>query len=249
MKPQRYTGVITNKLRLTKTVYHFFIQNEQPKELLFTPGQYATFIIDDKTRRQYSFCSSPNPSSFELVVDVAPMGPGSRYFLEKKVGERVVYLAPLGNFMMSDTPFRKVLIATGTGIAPFRSMMLNEMEIKNQKSKIKNNSLQSPSFVLSHPSTSLYWGLRYEDDVYWDREIRDLAGQYTGFQYFLCLSKPTPEWQGLRGRVTEKVFENEKSPQNSEFYLCGNSAMITEMKTRLSAMNVPDKRVKIDIFY
>jgi len=269
-KPQQYTGIITKKLQLTKTVYHFVIQNENPKELLFTPGQYATFLIDEKIRRLYSFCSAPDLHQFELVVDVSPMGPGSLYFLNKKVGDTVEYLAPFGNFQLTDSPLKKIFIATGTGIAPFRSMLWNEMEILNSKSEILNNvqnfnnqniknNLKSPSSVLRPPSISLYWGLRYEDDVYWDEELRALSGQYTGFQYFLVLSKPGEKWQGLRGHVTDYVFEipafakasagKEKDLQYCEFYLCGNSAMISEMKQRLSDINVPEERVKIDIFY
>jgi NAD(P)H-flavin reductase len=254
MKPQQYTGVITQKLKLTKTVYQFVIQHQEPKELVFTPGQYATFIIDPQTRRQYSFCSAPTPSSFELVVDVAPMGVGSKYFLEKKVGDQVEYLAPLGQFGMMDTPLKKIFIATGTGIAPFRSMILRGKEITNHKSQIPNIS-QIPNFQNNSQlgtrnlQLSLYWGLRYEDDVYWDREIRNIVGQYTGFQYFLVLSKPGETWKGLHGHVTDYVFNNEKDLQNCEFYLCGNSAMITEVKNKLSALNVPDERIRIDMFY
>ncbi|HCM82630.1 TPA: hypothetical protein DIS60_04700 [Patescibacteria group bacterium] len=241
-KPRQYTGSITKKLQLTKTVFQFFIQNQQPNPLLFTPGQYATFIIDPQTRRQYTFCSAPNPSSFELIVDVSPMGVGSRYFLERKEGDRVEFLAPFGNFTLSENPLKKVFVATGTGIAPFRSMLLNGKEISN---------------------CSLYWGLRYEDDVYWDQEFQTLAGQYTGFQYFLVLSKPSQNWQGLTGHITEHVLKNPsfipthvgtsagegENLQNSEFYLCGNNAMITEMKNRLSAKNVRNERIKIDLFY
>jgi len=257
------------KLQLTKTVFHFFIQNENPTIYTFQPGQYGTFIIDENTRRQYTFASAPDPKTFELVVDVSPMGPGSKYFLEKNVGERVEYLAPLGNFTLSQNLLKKVFVATGTGIAPFRSMLLKEVRsssflvpsnLKIQENKII--TIHEPRSTNQEPGTtthSLYWGLRYEDDVYWDNEFKALAGQYTGFQYFLSLSKPGKNWQDLfppsprlrraKGHITEHVIKNENNPQNSEFYLCGNSAMISEMETRLSAIKVPKEQVKIDMFY
>jgi len=250
-KPQQYTGVITKKLQLTKTVFHFFIDIDHPVGFTFVPGQYGTFIIDEKNRRQYSFCSAPSSSSFELVIDVSPMGPGSTYFLKKNVGDTVEVLAPLGNFMLSKNSLKKVFVATGTGIAPFRSMLLEEMKrLRNQETKklgILENS-RFPSLQVSFLS-SLYWGLRYEDDVYWDTELKAIAGQLVGFQYFLSLSKPSEQWGGLKGHVTQQVFQHEKNPQNCEFYLCGNTAMITEMQTQLSAMNVPKEQVKIDQFY
>jgi len=228
IKPQQYTGIITKKLQLTKTVFHFFIQNENPAIYNFQPGQYGTFIIDEKTRRQYTFASAPDPKMFELVVDVSPMGPGSKYFLSKDVGDRVEYLSPLGNFTLSENSLKKIFVATGTGIAPFRSMILGGKEISNY---------------------SLYWGLRYEDDMYWDMEMKSLVGQLTGSQYFMCLSKPGENWDGLVGHVTEHVLEREKNLQNCEFYLCGNSAMIVEMEQRLSDIKVPKEQVKIDLFY
>lgn len=250
-KPSQCTAVVVRKLQLTKNVYHFFFHPEEPSEFLFVPGQYVTFIIDPQTRRQYSLCSAPNPLSFELIVDVSPMGPGSKYFLEKKEGDRVDYLGPLGNFTLNDNPLRKVFVATGTGIAPFRSMLLNEIQrnkdIKKQSEKDLQNSL-SPDISVSL-SLSLYWGLRHEDDMYWDTEFRTLVGQYTGFQYFFTLSKPTPHWTGLTGHVTDHVFKNEKNLENSEFYLCGNKAMITDMKNRLSAKNIKNGRIKMDMFY
>jgi len=245
LKPQQYTGIITKKSQLTKTVFHFVIQNETPSTLDFQPGQYATFIIDEKTRRQYSFCSAPNPISFELIVDVTPMGAGSKYFLEKKEGERVAYLAPLGNFTLSENPLKKIFVATGAGIAPFRSMILSQLA--NTESRIAN--LSNPQSVMRNPLISLYWGLRYEDDVYWDQEFRNIVGQHTGFQYFLSLSKPSQNWYGLTGHITEHVLKNEKNPQNCEFYLCGNSAMITEMESKLSAQSVNNEQIKKDLFY
>lgn len=246
-KPQQYTGIITKKLQLTKTVFHFFIDIDHPAGFTFVPGQYGTFIIDKKNRRQYSFCSAPNATSFELVVDVAPMGPGSIYFLEKNVGDTIEMLAPLGNFTLSENSLKKVFVATGTGIAPFRSMLRNG--IFNSQFSISNKNTNNSLSAISNPSISLYWGLRYEDDVYWDRELKAIAGQLTGFQYFLSLSKPTEQWDGLKGHVTQQVFQHEKNSKNCEFYLCGNTAMITEMQTQLSAMNVPKEQVKIDQFY
>jgi NAD(P)H-flavin reductase len=257
-KPQEYTGIITKKLQLTKTVFHFFIQHENPTIYTFQPGQYGTFIIDEKTRRQYTFASAADPKIFELVIDVSPMGSGSKYFLEKNVGDRVEYLAPLGNFTLSQNSLKKIFVATGTGIAPFRSMLLNEMEITNHKSQIpkniQNSNIQNEKQTTTNYESrtmnlSLYWGLRFEDDVYWDNEFKAIAGQYTGFQYFLSLSKPSENWHGLVGHITDHVLEKEKYPQNCEFYLCGNSAMITEMEKRLTDIKVPKEQIRIDLFY
>ena len=251
IKPQQYQAVVTKKIQLTSHVFQFLFQLNNPSALQFISGQYATFIIDPQTRRQYSLCSDPHDTThFEIVIDTTPMGPGSKYFLGKNVGDGVMCLAPLGNFGLTDTYTKKVLVATGTGIAPFRSMLLNEVRRSSVLGHRKDvDELVSTNQDLRSMTYSLYWGLRYEDDMYWDTELRYLVGQLAGSQYFMCLSKPTPQWSGLTGHVTDHVLENEKNLQNCEFYLCGNSAMITEMESRLSALNVSKEQIKSDLFY
>lgn len=235
-----YSGVITKKLQLTKTVYQFVIYNTDPKELYFQPGQYAAFIIDETTRRQYSFCSAPDPISFELVVDVFPMGPGSKYFLEKKEGDRAEYLAPLGNFTLQESVRKKIFVATGTGIAPFRSMLLGLME---------NGKWKMPACRRGRESVSLYWGLRFEEDVYREEEMKGIVGHFNASQFYLCLSKPGEKWTGLVGHVTEHVLENEKDLQSCDFYLCGNRSMIQELSEGLKARKVLEEFIKTDMFY
>jgi len=159
------------------------------------------------------------------------------------------------------------------------------MEITNSKSQIPNppageaGQIQNPSNPPSDlrlPSISLYWGLRYEEDMYWDKEFCAIAEQYTGFQYYLCLSKPSDGWEKsippllsvrrAKGHVTEHVLKNssfakpacrrgrasadkEKNLQNCEFYLCGNRSMIEEMVVRLQDKNIEDERIKTDMYY
>jgi len=256
-KPEHYEAIISEKNQLTSTIYHVRFSLPLSQTLLFTPGQYATVVIDSKIRRQYSFCSDPyHTKEFEMVIDVAPMGPGSKFFLEKAVGDTVAFLGPLGTFRLADTPMKKVLIATGTGIAPFRSMLLNEVlrssflvpskgydELSfTTKELTKNKELTTRNF-------SLYWGLRHEEDMYWDKELKDLVGQLVGFQYFMSLSKPSEKWTGLVGHVTDHVLKQEHNWEMTEFYLCGNRSMIDEMMQKLSAHNVKKEQIKTDLFY
>jgi len=224
-KPQEISAVVQEKKQLTKTVFQFTFLVDQP-DFSFTPGQYGTVIIDTTTRRQYSFASAPNElPTCTVVIDTTPQGPGSKYFENLKIGDSIRMLAPLGLFVPKDSPRKKIYVATGTGIAPFRSM------------------------VRSGYQGSLYWGLRFDEDIYWKEEFDALVGQLTGFEFYLCLSKPSPQWQGLTGHVTEKVMELEKNLQNCDFYLCGNSNMISELEKRLLEAKVPKEQIFLDRFY
>jgi len=190
-------------------------------------GQYATVIIDEKTRRQYSFCSdAKQTNAVSFVIDTAPGGPGSQFFLKKRVGESVQLLAPLGTFTLHDSPRKKVLVATGTGIAPLKSMIM--------------------SYIDQIPMT-LYWGLRYETDIYWEREFSDLERQHPTFTYFIVLSKPESPWKGRVGHVTDYVMKEERLEGN-DYYLCGNQHMIVDVEQALLAHAVSKEQIYTEQF-
>lgn len=233
-KPQQVHAVVLEKKQLTKNIIFATFTAKTPMVFQFHPGQYAVFMIDPTTRRQYSFASAPNQlPAFSFVVDTSPGGPGSAMFQRLRVGQQVTMLAPVGKFTYEETERKTVFIATGTGIAPFRSMLLD---------KIANDKL-------GMTSCSLYWGLRYQEDIYWKEEFERLAGQYTNFQFFLTLSKPPDTWHGMTGHVNEHVLSQEKKLLDCDFYLCGSRGMIRDFEMTLMEKGVPQKQIKKDVFY
>jgi CDP-4-dehydro-6-deoxyglucose reductase, E3 len=238
-KPETLQVRIIKKEQLTKTVilFSFVLENTQP--LQFTAGQYGAFMIDEKTRRQYSFCSPPNSTTtFQMVIDTAPMGPGSRFFLLKNISDTVSCLAPLGIFVLDKTTHRKkIMVATGTGVAPFRSMILDYLEGR------------PPAGRQGTDDISLYWGMRHEGDVYWAGEFQELSIKYPNFRFVLTLSKPQDSWQGKRGRVTEHLIQEELYPEGSDYYLCGNRMMIKDIETQLVSKNVPLQQIHKEMYF
>ncbi|MFH0749382.1 MAG: FAD-dependent oxidoreductase [Candidatus Gottesmanbacteria bacterium] len=224
--PSLRTARIETIQKLTETVYVFTFIFLEPPDMSFQAGQYGTFIINSTTRRQYSFCSSPKyTNSVQIVIDTKPMGPGSTYFLSKQVGDTMQLLAPLGVFTLMPSPRKKVMIATGTGIAPLRSMILDCVGISE---------------------VTLLWGLRHEEDIYWHDEFQMLEKTYPTFFYTLTLSQPCDSWKGAKGRVGEYI-QQEIAPDN-EYYLCGNKQVIVDVKTVLLANNVQEGQIKTELF-
>lgn len=222
-----YTPRIEKIIPLTPRVLHLFFSLPESSPLTFTAGQYGTVVINQTTRRQYSFCSDPKDThGFEFLIDTTPMGPGSTYFLERKPGDTISLLAPLGSFCMQESPRKKMLIATGSGIAPFRSMILDAVD-------------RTPIAVL--------WGLRQEDNRYWHKEFTLLADKYPTFSYTLYLSQPQGTWTGKTGHVTDHI-QNEPNLKETDFYLCGNTQMIAEVKQILSAHQVPEGQIRTESF-
>jgi NAD(P)H-flavin reductase len=223
------SATLVKKTQLSPHVYHFTVQPINP--ITFTPGQYATFFIDNQTRRQYSFAAPcVNPKEFEIVVDVTPMGPGSKFFMEKNEGDTIQILAPLGTFYF-DTPTNPIVfIATGAGIVPFRTMI---------EAYLTGGGTQE---------ITLLWGLRHEEDIFWIDLLNSWKKVYPNFGYTIVLSKPGNAWQGKTGHVTEHIGEEIPSLETHIFYLCGNRHMIRDVKTDLLAHQVPEGQIKTELF-
>jgi CDP-4-dehydro-6-deoxyglucose reductase, E3 len=232
-RPQRYIAVIESKTQLTEHVYLVNFRVQTPDTIVFLPGQTISLNVGEGLNRSMSIASLPTDTTHLLMChDVSPMGPGSLWTLNHAVGDTATFMAPLGIFLLDKTSGRKkVFVATGTGIAPFRSMALDYL----------NNG--------GTDDMTLYWGLRYEKDLYWVEEFEELAHKYPNFRFVLTLSKPTDAWKGKVGHVTEHVMADEFHGTNTDFYLCGNKAMVKEMDEKLAAAGVPKEQIYKELYF
>ena len=113
---------------------------------------------------------------------------------------------------------RPPLTNTGTGVAPLRAMAHAELEHDRAR------------------KVTLVWGLRHEEDLYYQDEFAALAAAHARFKAITTLSRPPAHWTGPRGRVQRVISECVQSVQNLEVYICGNSTMIAEVTSLLLGM-------------
>jgi len=229
----KITLEVTKKEQVTDKVYFVTFRLVSPPTIAFYAGQNMMLMIAPGVNRTMSIASPPSSTSELLMVhDITPMGPGSQWTLGLKVGDSATIVAPTGGALsFIDSPRKKVMIATGTGVAPFRAMTLDYLAHGGKASMV------------------LYWGQRYEQDVYWKDELNTIHALNPSFMWHQVLSKPTDGWIGLKGHVTEHVLAMEKDMLESEFYLCGNKAMIDEVRAALLERNVPIEQIKTELFY
>lgn len=228
----KITLQVLKKEKVTDKVFFVTFRPVSPPIISFRAGQNMMLMIAPGVNRTMSIASPPSASDILMVHDVSPMGPGSRWTVGLTVGDQATIVAPTGGVLsFLDTPKRKVMVATGTGIAPFHSMILDALEKKNETPMV------------------LYWGQRYEHDIYWRDEFDAIAGAHPVFSWKQILSRPTPAWQGLTGHVTEHVLHLERDLAQSEFYVCGNKAMTEEVRARLIERHVPKEQIKTELFY
>ena len=139
--------------------------------------------------RPYSIASPPSsPHRITLVLNLVSGGPGSTYLYGLREGDTTSFKGPAGSFFLRDDVTRHLFfVATGTGIAPFRSMLLAQLER-----------------ATGQPLT-LFWGLRNHRDLYYQEELTEWAARYPQFSFVTTLSQPEEDWSGANGRVTTLV--------------------------------------------
>src|SRR5687767_9043968 len=130
LQPWR-TGKVIRTEDATEHTRHFWIEVPEVETFDFKPGQFITLDLPihekkNKRWRSYSIASPPDgTNTVELVIVLLESGAGTTYlFNEVKEGSELLLRGPQGVFTLPDVIDRDLfLICTGTGIAPFRSMV------------------------------------------------------------------------------------------------------------------------------
>lgn len=238
-----YTHLLSKK-QLTKDVYLLTYGLDDPKELTFISGQYMVLFVPtptgDHLRRLFSIASpvSAGPS-FELLIKIVPGGAASLYFLTLKENDPVLFQGPAGRFVLREGS-NKVFLATGTGLAPIRSMLHTRLNVA---------TWQRGSTITYH----LLWGLATFEDVYFLEEFKKLAATYPNFTFNICLSREQnldkipdadrPHFQ--LGRITQNFTAH---LNNTDYYLCGNRDVVDSLKTFLLEQKVDNTCVVFEKF-
>ena len=111
---------------IAPNVRHFVFEAPEVRELSFTPGQFVslTHNVDGREiTRPYSIASKPDGNCFDLCLNLVEDGILSPWLFSLEPGAEIETTAPLGYFVIRNPERDAVFVATGTGIAPMRSML------------------------------------------------------------------------------------------------------------------------------
>jgi acetate---CoA ligase (ADP-forming) len=228
--PQFHTAA-TVEHQILAGKYHTFIF-ETENSFVYNPGQFVSVKVADRRINAYSIAGSDQPNHFDLLVDTTPGGPGSKFFENLKVGDKITYLGPSGVFTLKPDDGSKHLLflATGSGISPLRSMI---------ESLFRQNS-QIPM--------TLYFGLRHVSDIFWQDYFSKLEKEHPNFRFKLVLSAPDESWHGPIGHITETVITDNPDARDVSAYLCGNKMMIEQASEILINHGCPKERIYSEKF-
>jgi len=222
------TAKLLEVREIAPNVRHFLFQVEDAPAFAYVPGQFVSFTAEingSPITRAYSIVSTPSGRCFELCLNCVVEGKLSPYLFSLKPGDEVPMTGPWGGFIFRQPVEDSVLVATGTGIAPFRAML--------------KDILQRDS---SHQFT-LIFGVRYEQTLLYRDEFEELARKHANFRFWPTLSRPGPDWQGRRGHVQEHLPEAIGDRRDVNVFICGLKAMVDDVRTRLKAQGFERKRI------
>jgi glycine betaine catabolism B len=236
LQPWR-TGNVIRIEDHTHNTRRFWIQVPEMEKFDFIPGQFVTLDLPihekpNKRWRSYSISSWPDGTNvFELLIVLAQGGLGTTYlFNELKIGSELKFRGPQGVFILPQDLEKDIyLVCTGTGIAPFRSMV-NYIFLHN----------------ISFKNIYLIFGCRRQEDLLYYNELRILEEKLPGLKYIPTLSRE--RWNGHFGYV-HPIYESLlRDKPNAEFFLCGWKHMIDEAKKRIIALGYDNKSIHLELY-
>ena len=226
---------------LTPEIKSIFLRILWPEQgITFKAGQYIQFevpkykLTSGPEYRAYSICSdAAEHHSLELVITKVPQGAVTTYVHEfLKEGEELRATGPYGKFYLKDSDSDILFIATGSGMAPIKSM-LHQAEHEQIRKRIQ-----------------FFFGARTIKDLYFQEELLAWEKTLHSFKYVPTLSRPeeADHWQGENGRVTGLIDKYIPEGASVDVYICGSPAMVDSCVEILKKKKIPEDRIFFDKF-
>lgn len=250
---QSFKTHLIRKEKLTDLVYLLEFKLSEPEHLHFQSGQYMMLLCPQldgtNLRRLFSIASHPNThDTFQLLAEIIPDGVASMYFLKMNEGDEVQFQGPAGMFTLKRNNHR-IFLATGTGIAPIRSML---HDIIRGEARTEHTNF-------------LFWGVKHLTDIYFLDELKAFTREHPSFEFFICLSQQEHIHDvaqedkkffvlgrvnvGLEKRLgTNIIGEEIQIPHEFDYYLCGGRTVIESLRQYLYEKSIPKEHVIFEKF-
>jgi len=234
-----YKTILSQRAQLTSDVYLYHFDLAEPKEIKFSAGQYLMIKVPTDRgplSRLYSVASSAaEKNNFDLIIQIFPGGLASTFLSNLNLQDEVIFQGPAGKFNLNKNNRPKIFLATGTGIAPIKSILTANFPMNN---------------------FHLFWGLKTFKDLY-------LFDQLKKFNPKICLSReqnlnmiPEADRQYFDLGHVDAVMEKQLPElhlqglpmTDCEFYLCGGREVVESLRQGLLAKNILPENIYFEKF-
>ena len=238
---EHFTLRLADSRMLAPSVRHLAFERVDGQPLAFIPGQFLQihFHYDDgtATKRSYSVATVGDGHSpvqrIEIAVSYVDGGAATKLLSGLSIGDTVEASGPYGRFCLqdNDTHPRYLLLATGTGVTPYRAMLpaFEKLLAKGDREVV------------------LLYGARNETELLYGEEFEVFAQTHPGFSFYGCLSRQpraVPRSNDRPGHVQSVLAELQPSASRDIAYLCGNPNMVDAGFNALKEFGLPVPQIR-----
>ncbi len=241
MATKWYNGIVTNIKSLTNITSQFTLKIQDEEIFNFQPGQFVTFDLPIGEKRlqrwrSYSIANAPNDANeLEFCIVKSDGGLATNYlFSDVRIGSEIKFKGPDGVFVLPKDliSIELIMLCTGTGFAPFRSMLLHIDKHQIPFKKIH-----------------LIFGTRNANSLLYKDELDELKAKYANFDYDIALSREILD--GFHhGYLHDIYLEKFKDvSEDRKFYICGWSGMVDEAMEKLThTLGYPKSQIRNELY-
>lgn len=187
----------------------------------FKAGQVIGIALEEVgPRRLYSICSGEDEDEIWILYNIIEEGYLTPRLADLDTGDTLWITEPRGEFIGDESP--AVWVATGTGVAPFYSMLRSGKAVNK----------------------SLICGNRYLEQFHFFDEFQSILGN----QYIRCCTAEHNE-DVFFGRVTDYLANQTELDAELKYYLCGNAEMVVDTRDILISKGIPFDQIISEIYF
>jgi benzoate/toluate 1,2-dioxygenase reductase subunit len=228
-----HEGVLSRIDRDSPTTVTFSLTIDRP--LAFLPGQYVNLKVPGQDpgqehTRAYSFSSAPNQTELSFLIRDVPGGLMSGFMRDKaEIGARMNFVGPYGSFYLRKPERPILMLAGGTGLAPFLSMLR----------WLKDNPTGQPIL--------LAYGVNANADLVELKALDELQAALPNFRYFTVVVDKASGHDRL-GYVTDHLGAEDLDGGEVDIYVCGPPPMVEGVRRWTAGLGVTPKSFHFEKF-
>ena len=235
-----FDAQVTRSIPLSEFTRHLELEVSGVAHFGFVPGQWLSVKANapdgEEFTRAYSIASPPSENGrIAFCLNRVQDGFMSNHLCNLSEGGKITFQGPFGDFTLRPPLCDTVFIATGTGVAPFRSML---------------HWLLAAADRHKDRQFWLLFGARTEGDLYYREEFENLAAQHDNFHFLPTLSRAgdnnNDEWKGLRGYVQQHLGEIVGMRTDMHAYICGLDKMVKANRELLKTLGWDRKSIRYE---
>lgn len=204
-----FEAAIAEVRKLSESTIALSLKGESLSRLAFLPGQYVNLRVPGSEQtRAYSFSSLPKDGEVSFLIRNVPGGLMSSFLTGlAKAGDSLTMTGPLGSFYLREIKRPLLLLAGGTGLAPFTAML----------EKIAEEGS-------AHPLHLIY-GVTHDHDLVELDRLEAFAARIPNFTFSACVASPDSQYP-QKGYVTQHIEPRHLNDGEVDVYLCGPPPMV-----------------------